>query len=375
MAVDRIHINPEILKGAIVRAGKTVDDCIKRDTALADWLEGKKIPTFKQLESFSNKYHIPFGYLFLDKLPVEEPPIPVFRKGKEANKFNLNVYDTVLLIQKRQDWLSEYLEANEFEPLFYVGAYKGKSVDEIVKALYDLLKIKKDWARDCANHQSALNTVTERVEEIGIMVSFNSIVGNNSNRKIEVEECRGFALVNNYAPFIFINSGDSKAAQLFTLIHEMAHILIGFSAGYGIENTWKAKNFDEQLCDKVAAEFLVPFELLQKDWETKPLLFADIAKVYKVSTLVVARRALECGLITKNEFLRFYRSYKANIHLKTKLPSGGDFYRTAIKRISRTFAIHITNAIKSNQLLYRDAYLLTGLQGNTFSNLLQSHLS
>lgn len=374
MAASRIHINPEILKAAIVRSGKRIDDCVKNDTVLANWLEEKKAPTLKQLESFSKKYHIPFGYLFLDSLPVEETPIPVFRKGKDANNFNLNVYDTVFLMQKRQDWLSEYLEENEFDALHYVAAYKNKDVNEVVDALYRLLKLERGWAEDAFNHQNALNILTERMEDNGIIVSFNSIVGNNSHRKIEVDECRGFALVNDYAPFIFINSGDSKAAQIFTIIHEMAHVLIGFSAGYGIENIWKSKNSDEQFCDKVAAEFLVPFYLLKEDWETKPMLFADIAKKYKVSTLVIARRALDCDLISKNDFLRFYRSYKANIQLKSNASNGGNFYRTAVKRISRTFAIHVNNAVKSNRLLYRDAYMLTGLQGSTFSNLLQSYL-
>lgn len=368
MAVGRVHINPEILENAVLRTGKTIDDCIKVDAALAAWLEGKKVPTFKQLESFSKKYHIPFGYLFLEKLPVEETPIPVFRKGKDAKKFNLNVYDTVLLMQKRQDWLSEYLEQNEFDVLPYVGAYKSKKVNEIVTGIYDLLKLKKGWAENTTNHQNALNILTERIEDIGIIVSFNSIVGNNSHRKIEVEECRGFALVNDYAPFIFVNSGDSKAAQVFTIIHEMAHILVGFSAGYGIEHPWRVENEDEQLCDRIAAEFLVPADLLQEDWKAKNT-FVDIAKKYKVSVLVTARRALDCNLITKDDFLRFYRSYKANIHLKTGNSPGGDFYRTALKRISKTFAIHINNAVKSNRLLYRDAYMLTGLQGSTFSNL------
>lgn len=374
MAANRIHINPEILKGAIIRSGKSIDESIHGDASLTEWLNGTKLPTFKQLEEFSKKYHIPFGYLFLDKLPVEETPIPVFRKGRAANYFNLNVYDTVLLIQKRQDWLCEYLEENEFDILSFVGTFKNKELSEIVSALHDLLKLEQKWANSCSNHQMALNVLTERAEDIGMIVSFNSIVGNNSHRKIEIDECRGFALVNDYAPFIFINSGDSKAAQIFTFIHEMAHVLIGFSAGYGIENIWKADSRNEQLCDQVAAEFLVPFELLKEDWNKKPMAFTDIAKKYKVSTLVVARRALDCHLITKDDFLRFYRSYKANIHLINNNASGGNFYRTAIKRLSKTFAVHINNAVKSNRLLYRDAYMLTGLQGNTFSNLFQSHL-
>ncbi len=374
MAINRIHINPEILKSAIVRAGKRIEDCINIDPDLSNWLDNRKMPTFKQLENFSRKYHIPFGYLFLESLPIEETPIPVFRKGKDANYFDLNVYDTVLIMQKRQEWLSEYLEENEFDPLPFVSAYKNKDVNEVVNALYALLGLERNWAENKADYSKALNVLTERIENNGIIVSFSSVVGNNSHRKIEVEECRGFALVNIYAPFIFVNSGDSKAAQIFTIIHEMAHVLVGFSAGYGIENISRSQNYYEQFCDKVAAEFLLPIDLFKEDWKIKPMLYLDIARKYKVSTLVVARRALECNLITKKDFLLFYRSYKTNIQLNARISRGGEFYRSAIKRISRTFAIHVNNAVKSNRLLYRDAYKLTGLQGRTFNNLFQLHL-
>ena len=371
---NRIHIDSDILMGALTRAGISVNDPVMSDSSLTEWMQGTKLPTLKQLEAFAQKVHIPLGYLFLDSLPVEETPIPFFRKGRKSNRFNLNVYDTVLMIQKRQEWLSEYLEANEFEILSYVGAYRGQTVNEIVDALRNLLRLDADWAISCSDQRKALNKLTDSIEEVGVITSFNSIVGNNSHRKIEVDECRGFALVDERAPFIFVNSGDCKAAQLFTLVHEMAHILIGFSAGYGVENIWKADSEEERLCDKVAAEFLVPQALLNEDFGDVPMQYASVAKKYKVSTLVIARRALDCGYITKEDFLNFYRSYKRQAIVIKKASNGGDFYLTAIKRISKTFVIHINNAVKSNQLLYRDAYMLTGLQGNTLNNLFQSQL-
>ena len=370
---NRIHIDSDILMGALTRAGISVNDPVMSGSSLTEWMQGTKFPTLKQLEAFAQKVHIPLGYLFLDSLPVEETPIPFFRKGRQSNRFNLNVYDTVLMIQKRQEWLSEYLKANEFEVLSYVGAYRGQTVNEVVDALRNLLRLDADWAISCSDQRKALNKLTDSIEEVGVITSFNSIVGNNSHRKIEVDECRGFALVDKRAPFIFVNSGDCKAAQLFTLVHEMAHILIGFSAGYGVENIWKADSEEERLCDKVAAEFLVPQTLMNEDfWDVSQ--YTSVAKKYKVSILVIARRALDCGYITKEDFFNFYRSYKRQAIVIKKASNGGDFYLTAIKRISKTFVIHINNAVKSNQLLYRDAYMLTGLQGNTLNNLFQSQL-
>jgi hypothetical protein len=86
-----------------------------------------------------------------------------------------------------------------------------------------------------------------------------------------------------------------------------------------------------------------------------------------VSEIVIARRALDTGKISRNEFFAFYEEYKNREFVKKQNQgSGGDFYATARKRLSLTFASHINNAVKSGQLLYRDAYKLTSMKGDTF---------
>jgi hypothetical protein len=185
------------------------------------------------LEEFARKVHVPFGYLFLEEPPEEALPIPYFRTGQpKSDKVSLNVYDTILLLQKRQEWLSDYLQEKGYDPLPMVGRFgKNANYREIVADILNTLQLPEDWAKAFPTWEEALKHLTAQIEEAGIVVTFNSVVGNNTKRKIPVDECRGFVLVDAYAPFMFINNDDAKAARMFTLIHELAHIWIGESAG------------------------------------------------------------------------------------------------------------------------------------------------
>lgn len=371
MNTSRIYIDPMIITWAINRAGKDIETYTKKYPHVSAWINKEKEPTIKQLEDFARNLYLPFGYLFLSTPPKEVSPIPFFRNIYSNNQFSLNVYDTILMMQNRQDWLSEYLKENEFDQLEYVGAYTVSSgVNTVVNAIRSLLQINENWASTYSKAHDALNFLTNKAENNGIIISFNSVVGNNTTRHISVDECRGFALVNNYAPFIFINSADSKSAQLFTLIHEIAHVLIGFSAGYSTDENTLINDANEKFCDKVAAELLVPTTLFKTAWNLKNGDFEKISRQFCVSKLVIARRALDYNFITRDDFFKFYNEYKKIDFSSKNKTKGGDFYHTAFKRISKTFAMHVNNALRTNQLLYREAYTLTGLNGNTFSNLM-----
>lgn len=371
-----VNINSDMIAWAITRAGHDLNDFLNINPKVADWIEDKKKPTVKQLEKFSHKVHIPFGYLFLNNPPKEDLPIPFFRTTSGNEKVGLNVYDTILMLQRRQDWLSGYLIENEFPLLDFVGKYNSNSnYKDVVQDIREVLGLSNLWASNLPTWEKALEFLTNKIEDIGVITTFNSVVGNNTSRKIKVEDCRGFVLVDDYAPFMFVNAADSKAAQMFTLVHELAHIWTGHSAGFDFRQLTPADEPIEILCDKIAAEFLVPEDTFIEKWsETTDV--KTLSRIFKVSPIVIARRALDIGVIGKDAFFNFYNSYQeALIKRKEERSSGGDFYATAKKRISLTFASHVNNAVKSNQLLYRDANKLTGLKGDTYQNFLSKHLS
>ena len=371
-----VNVNANMLTWAIARAGYELHDFTAMLPNVQEWIEGTKKPTVKQLEGFSRKMHLPFGYLFLPDPPREKLPIPFFRTNNtQATQVSVNVYDTILLMQQRQDWLRDYLRDNEFDPLPFVSKFNNRhNVQEIVADIRKTLGLNEKWASNFRTWQEALDHLILHIEDKGIIAVFNGIFENNTSRPIHVEECRGFVLVDPMAPFMFVNNADGKAAQMFTIVHELAHIWTGHSAGFDFRKLQPANDPIEILCDRVAAEFLVPESTFNEIWRENPgINYAS--RYYKVSEIVIARRALDTGKIAKSQFFDFYEEYsKREFVKKENKTSGGDFYATTRKRLSITFAAHINNAVKSGKLLYRDAYKLTSLKGDTFQTFFSKHL-
>lgn len=373
-AVERIKINADRYTWAISRAGLTVEGYIESHpkVPLSNWLDGSKEPTIKQLEDFAKSVNVPFGFLFLDSIPEESIPFPVFRgEAGRYESFDLNVYDTVSTIQQRQDWLEDYLVDNDIDSCELVGTVTlSTPIAETVCKLRRTLNLEPRWAFPFAITETAVNKVTEMLENAGVFVAYNGIVGNNTRRPLSVSKCRGFALVNPIAPYIFINSGDAPTAQLFTLIHEAVHLMLGVSAGHATTDYTLSHDAHERYCDHVAAEFLVPEKELREIWDGK---LKDTAKKFCVSEIVVARRAHDLKLLSDEDYQRFFTEYSARPLYEKKRGSGGCFYRTSVKRVGRLFATHVRNAVGNRQLSYTEAYRLTGLYGNTYTKFMNKN--
>lgn len=369
---SKVNIEPSMLTWAIARAGFDVDEFVRKNEKVQGWMTNKTSPTIKQLEAFSKKVFLPFGYLFLPEPPVEKAPIPFFRTGRTATReVSLNVRETVGLLQYRQDWLAEYLEQQEESPLDFVGKFTlDNTAEEIAHDIRQVLGLEKTWASLFPTWESAKSFLTKKIEEIGIVVSFNSIVENNTRRKIKVEECRGFVLVNRYVPFLFVNNADSKSAQMFTLAHELAHVWMGKSAGFDSSRLLPADDPTEKLCDQVAAEFLVPSDAFMNYWsETPQIRYA--ARHFKVSPIVAARRALDLGLIEKGNYFTFYNKYiKEDFHKKIK-QSGGDGFNNLKVRLGLPFIARLNIALRHGDISFKDAYRLSGLKGDTYQKFVE----
>jgi Zn-dependent peptidase ImmA (M78 family) len=339
------------------------------------WLEGTVQPTLRQLEDFARATSTPLGLLFLEEAPVEVLPIPHFRTvtDETVERTSPDLLDTIYAMQRRQEWMRQYLIDEGQEPLPFV---KSAALDEQPKAIAAKARATLGFAEDWASYQpswtEALRSLRESMEAAGILVVVNGIVGNNTHRPLNVEEFRGFVLVDQYAPLVFVNGADGKAAQMFTLAHELAHVFLGSSAAFDLRQLMPANDRIERLCNQVAAEFLVPEDLLRKDWRwasTDSQPFQLLARRFKVSAVVVARRALDAGLIDFAAFLSFYREYLADEHLRSQQVSqGGNFYATTNLRIGSRFASAVVRAVREGKLMYGEAYELTGLRGKTFQH-------
>lgn len=368
----RVTISDTMLRWALDRSGSP-ELIGGKFPKLDEWLTGERQPTLRQLETFAKATSTPFGYLFLTQPPEERLPIPHFRTiGEESMQPpSPDLLETVHTMQRRQAWMRDYLIEEGYDPLDFIRSVRIEDeLESISRKMRASLGFSERWAANQRTWTDALRELRRRMEQVGITVVVNSIVGNNTHRKLDPAEFRGFVLADERAPLVFVNGADGKAAQMFTLAHELAHLWLGRSAAFDLRELQPADDETERACDRIAAEFLIPGAELRNMWPDvrhDPDPYQTIARKFKVSVIVAARRALDLEVISNDEFLDFYHGYQKRERRKSA-PSqdGGDFYASQNLRLGQRFAETVIRAARQGKLLYREAYRLTGLRGKTF---------
>lgn len=371
--MQTLNVNHELIRWALERSGRSVEGLARQFPKLGKWESGESQPTLKQLEALSKKTLTPLGYFFLPEPPQEKLPIPDFRtvSDRPLGSTSPNLIDTLHTMQRRQTWMRDYLVDCGQDPLpFIASATLRESPPAVAQQIRRVLGTSDGWASNHGTWTDALRHLREAIENAGVLVAINGVVGNDTHRKLDTEEFRGFVLMDSYAPLVFVNGSDAKSAQMFTLAHELAHLWVGESALFNLPNMEPSEFAVEQFCNKVAAEFLVPAREFEDFWphanqDAEP--FQSIARHFKVSPIVAARRAQDLGLIQRAEFLTFFRAYQDDERRKAaRVIGGGDFYQNQNVRLGKRFARAVALAAKEGRLLYRDAYRLTDLHGSTF---------
>lgn len=382
MAGINVYVKPEII-GWILSMVSFDNTAASVIDLLCKWQTGEKTPTFHQVEAMSRKTNIPFGYFFLDEPPVEKCPILEYRTVDSASisKPSRNLIDTVDLMTDVQEWMTEYAMENDWEELRYVGSAAGIADPlAVARDIRDRLEIQAGWFADTKNAGDAFRFLRSRMETIRILIMMNGIVGNNTRRKLDIKEFRAFSLVNKHAPLIFVNSRDSEAGRLFSLLHELAHIWAGENSFY---NAWpgvhSAEHGAEKLCNAVAAEILVPTEIFLEKWESSQgdsmEKFEKLAHAFRCSRFVVVRKALDCGKISKQvyeqttaELARKFEKWQDR--QKEKKGSGGDFYRNLASKTDRNVIAALARSASEGRTQYTEMYRLTNTNRKTFGKLL-----
>jgi Zn-dependent peptidase ImmA (M78 family) len=360
-----VEIKPEILRWARERAGIELGALSKRFPQLKAWEQGIAYPTLKQVERYAKAMHAPIGYLFLHEPPVERVPIPDFRtiRRERYKQPSPDLLDTIYVCQQRQEWYHDFMRAMGEEALPFVGSAQLTSdVETTAASIRQTLGFDIEERRRIPTWTDALRRFIEQADALGILVMCSGVVQNNNRRHLDPAEFRGFALADALAPLVFINGSDTKAAQMFTLAHELAHIWLGQSAISDVQASWISANEIERWCNRVAAELLVPLAVLREEYQASNELYDEVnrlARRFKVSTLVILRRIHDVGGITQQQL---WREYQEEIERLSKFPkgSGGDFYLTQAARVSKRFARALVISTLEGQTLHRDAFRMLG---------------
>ena len=358
-----------VLRWAAQRARLADDDLAPRFKKWPLWLSGEAQPTLRQLEDFARLTHTPFGYFFLPEPPALALPVPDFRTLRDTAfaEPSSNLLDTLYLCQQRQDWYRDHARTHGLPVLPFVGSANVQEAPEAVaQRRRETLGLSTAARRQLPTWTDALRQLIAKAEDAGVMVMASSVVGSNSRRKLDVDEFRGFALADDLAPLVFLNGADSKAAQMFTLAHELAHVWLDATGVSDPQAGEVPEQQTERWCNQVAAELLMPLEELRAAHQRNapiPDEIQRLAREFKVSTLVALRRLFDAGYLSQAALWQHYREEQDRLRaLKERSSPGGDFYRSLGARTSKRFARAIVSSTLEGLTSFPDAFRMLGVR-------------
>lgn len=377
-ALDRLGIEPDQIATTVMPA-----DNIKA------WERGENFPTENQAELLAHKLQVPYLVLFLSEPPPpEKVPIPDLRtrSGKGVSKPSREFIAVINDALSRQDWFREYAQQCGHQKLTFVGRFKRTDpVVDVAANMRSVLRINQEFRSESHNWEQFLRRLIARVESAGILVMRSGVMGHSTRRRLSVGEFQGFALSDSYAPVVFINDTDFRAAQIFTLAHELAHIWIGesgISDASLVGKSLNELNQVERFCNQVAAEFLVPEKSFNVSWQKSRTIKENLRRVsehFWVSSLVALRRAYDLQkidyehfkLASDEEYARFQaHEAKRKKEEKTK-EQKGQFWATFKLRNSVLFSESVASSVRSAKTTYTEASQLLCVSISTVERFLR----
>lgn len=388
-----VIVKPAVLKWAEQRGTKDPKKLKKKFGSWDSWISGAKQPSLEQVRKIADYTDLPFGLFMLNEPPIDNLPIPDFRSGRGNTIDSLvtpsrNLLDVIMQSQRRQSWYEDYLGSVGADgTLDFVGSARGLTVTETAEKIRKQLDYSVSSRAKFNKSDDARSHLVRAFEALGGLVVITSMVGNNTRRLLDNDEFRGFSLQSRLAPFVFVNSHEETFnAQVFSLLHEFAHIWRGESGvsggsddieishdpreSYTVETLRRGDNHDdiEKWCNLVASEVAVPSNHLHKEFNPYNTDFTGeikrLASIYKCSTLVVMLRLRELNLVPWKGFRTKYtaelqRLQEVNVETRS---GGGNFYLNQRFRIGETLSHAVIRDLRQGRTAPAEALRLLGFK-------------
>lgn len=371
---NRVKVNKEIYAWAIKESQKDFEEIKAKFENIEKWINQDSKPTFRQLESLADYLKVPFGYMFLDKPPKSNIIEGEFRTiGNKMPNISKNLKDTIYDMSRKQDWISEYRKENGWEKMLpdSFNALNRNDCFEFAKHAKKFLKLDEYWYENINDDREAYNFLREKIEHKGIIVMQNGVVGSNNHRKLDIKEFRGFMLYDEFAPLIFVNTNDSQAGKIFTLIHEYVHILFGDDDVFTNADL-EANDKKEKRINRITAEFLMPKYHIIKYWNEKEksvTQIEELSNLLKVSKLALSIRLKELKLIDQSLVEEVKEITEKNLESKKADSTGGNYWATYQSRYSSSFIETVIQGAESGDISYSYAFNLLNIKARNYDDL------
>lgn len=368
----RVDVAPSVLSWALDVTGAD-EERLHRRFKVDQWLSADTRPTLKQLQDFAKAAGVPFGYLLLPEPPRWTLPMPDFREGFDGTPTpSANLIAVIGQSQRRQEWYRDYALGLGAEPLEFVGAAADLDPSEAASRIRRALKFEVSARRGTwADTRKAL---LRNFEALGGLTVATSMVDNNTRRPLDENEFRGFALVDDIAPLVFVNTHQTLNGQIFTLVHEIAHVWRGAS-GIGNEDPRNDGQTDiERWCNAVASEVLVPREDLEARHTRVanaplPEALDALAHDFRCGTLVVLQALHLTGVRSIENYTEAYDREVTRLRALTAASEGGggDHYNNQPFRVGeRLSRALVADALEGRTPISEAMRLMSMKSASTF---------
>lgn len=352
----KVKIDQEIYVWTINESQRNYQAIKNRFSKIDAWVSQTDHPTFRQVQDLANFLKVPLGYMFLENPPKTSIIKSEFRTiGNKMPEISKDLLDTLYIIGRRRDWLSEHRRAKGWGKLL-TGDFSNLNERNIYLAK-KYLELDDLWYKKYRNKDDAFNYLREKLESKGIIVMQSGVVGSNNHRRLNVDEFRGFLLYDDLAPFIFINNRDSKAGKIFTLIHEYIHFLMK------TDDIFIKKDSDETYINMITAELLIPTPHILELWDSRmPELtqIEMISQVFHVSELAAALKLKKLDKITQDIVKTVKQRTEKMLWGRGVRKTKGNYYITNRSRLGNSFIKAVIQGAESGDISYTYAFDLLG---------------
>ncbi len=355
---SRVEISRDVYLWAIEESQKDFSEIKSKFKKIEAWISGEDCPTFRQVESLANFLKAPLGYMFLNEPPgmniIESEFRTIGNKIPEASK---DLQDTLYIMARKKDWLGEYRREKGWSKLL-PDDFGDLSKENILPAR-EYIGLDEFWYKKHRDKNSVFRYLRQKLENKGIIVMQSGVVGSDNRRRLNVGEFRGFLLYDDVAPLMFINSRDSEAGKIFTLIHEYFHFLLQE------DDIFVDGDSDETNINMMTAEFLIPASHVLKVWDNnRPGLeqIDDLSRLFHVSRLAVAIKLKALNKIPKHvvDTVKQQTEMALSERAEGDPDGGGDYYRTSRSRLGDSFLGAVIQGAESGDISYTYAFDLLG---------------
>ena len=304
---EGLPITPAVVQWARERAGYSIDDAARHFKKIAAWEVGEAQPTYVQLEQMAERFKVPVAVFFFPKPPAVPPIEQSFRTLVDAD-FAAIPRTVRLFLRRGQAMQINLAELNDSKnPAGRVISRDLKlstsmSLDEIAAQVREYLGVSIDEQASWKSVEEALEKWREVfAAKAGVYVFKDAF---------RAPSYFGFCLYDDEFPVIYINNSSAKSRQIFTLFHELGHLLFHTSGmdmldDHFIDRLPDAEQKIEIICNGLAARVLVPDDVFDKmlvDAKIGRPLAAQFADYFSVSREVIYRKFLDRSLIDAAEY-------------------------------------------------------------------------